>query len=77
MDVDCDYDQSEHDAGHRPNSRASQQSSRSMESGNGYAGHHRRNERQGMHHDAQQISPYAYQQSQFDEPDRDEDDDMW
>ena len=75
MDMDYDYDQSEQDSGHRPQSRASQHTARSMES-NGYASHQRRNQRHGIQHDPQQISPYAYQQGQFDEPDRD-DDDMW
>ncbi|KAL9128517.1 MAG: hypothetical protein Q9217_002813 [Psora testacea] len=76
MDVDHDYDHREHDTGHSPQSRASKPSSRSMDSANGHASHLRRNQRQGIQHDPQQISPYAYQQTQFDEPDRG-DDDMW
>lgn len=62
---------------HRPQSRASQHS---QESGNGYASqghgnHHRRQQQRG--YDPQQPNLYQYQQSQFDEPRRAEDDDMW
>ncbi|KAL9099835.1 MAG: hypothetical protein Q9163_004711 [Psora crenata] len=76
MDMTYDYNQTEPDTGSRPQSRASQHPTRSLENVNGYASHQRRNQRQGIQHDPQQISPYAYQDSQFDEPDRG-DDDMW
>ena len=70
------YDEAEHDTGHRPQSRASQHSSRSIDN-NGYGNNHRLNQRQGAQHDPQQVSSYAYQRNQFDEPDREEEDDMW
>ncbi|KAK4694004.1 hypothetical protein P7C71_g3495, partial [Lecanoromycetidae sp. Uapishka_2] len=93
MDMDYDYDQSdssdsrpesrhrqEADIRHRPQSRASQHS---QESGNGYANqahasHHRRQQQQQSRgFDPQKTNPYQYQQSQFDEPARADDDDMW
>ena len=78
MDVDYDsYSDQDHeqDTGHRPQSRASQHPSRSIE--NGYNNYQGQNRRQGRQQEQQQMSPYAYQQNQFDEPDRDDDDDMW
>ncbi|KAG8532780.1 uncharacterized protein KY384_002658 [Bacidia gigantensis] len=79
MDMDYEYDEPEQDHGHRPQSRASQHSARSFDNNN-HGNHQRRNQRHGQQHgqqhDYQQTSPYAYQQSQFDEPDR-SDDDMW
>ena len=73
MDMDySDYDENDHENGHRPQSRASQHSPRSADN-NGYSDQQRRNHRHGT----QQEPSYAYQQGQFDEPDRDEDDDMW
>lgn len=67
-----DQDHEEHNGRHRPQSRASQHSTlaengrRGSDSGN-Y--HHRNN--------TPQVSAYQYQQSQFDEPGRTGDDDMW
>ena len=75
-DPDHEHEQGEHDSGHRPQSRASQHSQQSADS-NGYARHQARNQRHGAPHDPHPSSPYAYQQGQFDDPDREEDDDMW
>lgn len=85
MDVDYEYEGSEQDFRHRPQSRASQHSSHGVESGNGRpsqatGSHHRRTQQQQQQrvaHDPQLASPYQYQQSQFDEPTRAADDDMW
>ncbi|KAL6714579.1 hypothetical protein ACLMJK_008004 [Lecanora helva] len=89
MDMDYDYDQYDHDGGqdgghdsrqdpmHRPQSRTSQ---RAGETNHNYAhGNQHRRQHQQQHHsyNPQQISPYQYQQSQFDEPGRSSDDDMW
>ena len=72
-----DYEQENvaHDHRNRPQSRAGQHS---QDNHNGHpkqamGGQHRR---QG-HNNPQHSNPYQYQQSQFDEPGRAADDDMW
>ena len=67
-----DRDHDEHDSRHRPQSRASQHSTlveNSRRGADGGLNHHRNN--------PPQISAYQHQQSQFDEPGRTADDDMW
>ena len=68
------FEHGQHDSKHRPQSRASQHSTL-VDLGNGHpshgaGGHHRRN-------NAQEASSYQFQRSQFDEPGRSADDDMW
>ena len=70
-DPSFDRDIDEHEGRHRPQSRASQHSTL-MENG-------RRGSESSPYqrNSPQQISAYQYQQSQFDEPGRTGDDDMW
>lgn len=77
MDIDYDYDREDTEGSrYRPQSRQSQHDVNS----NGYprqATHvSQRRGQQGPSHGQQQERGYAYQQGQFDEPER-RDDDMW
>ena len=68
------FEHGQHDSRQWPESRTSQHSTLA-DAGNGHpshgaGGHHRRN-------NAQEASSYQFQQSQFDEPGRSADDDMW
>lgn len=83
MDMDYEYEAPEQDGGHRPQSRASQHSSRPVDS-NGHSSQNVANYRRTQprnqnqnHYERQEVSPYDCQQSQFDEPKRRGDDDMW
>lgn len=77
MDIDHEYDPPEHDNAHRPQSRASQHSSRAMEIENGHSNHGVGNHQRRTQQRPQKANVYAYQEHQFDEEPRREDDDMW
>lgn len=77
MDTDDDYNREESERSrYRPQSRQSQHDV----SSNGYHRHatpgSQRRGQQGPSHVQQQDRGYAYQEGQFDEPER-HDDDMW
>lgn len=77
MDMDYDYDRPEPDNGHRPQSRVSQHSLRSVESENGHLNYNAGKQQRRTQQHPQKANLYAYQEHQFDEERGREDDDMW
>ncbi|KAF6228082.1 hypothetical protein HO133_007810 [Letharia lupina] len=72
---DYEHENLPHDNRHRPQSRASQHS---QDSGNGHPNQAIGSQQRRQGYNNPQLSnPYQYQQSQFDEPGRAADDDMW
>ena len=71
------YDAQDRDSRYRPQSRASQHSIHGLQNGNSPRGHTGSNYTHHSDMEGPESSPYQYQQSQFEDPERGLDDDMW
>ena len=81
-DAQYDHHRTEQDSKFRPQPRAGQQSNHGVSNGiihdgQGNGNHHHRPQQYHRPVNVQQTSPYQHQQSQFSDPGKDDDDDMW